>query len=32
LTPLLRSAIASLDPNLAIYEVSSMRLVIERQT
>jgi putative ABC transport system permease protein len=32
LTPLLRSAIASLDPNLAIYEVSSMRHVIGRQT
>jgi putative ABC transport system permease protein len=32
LTPLLRSAITSLDPNLAIYEVSPMRRVIERQT
>ena len=32
LTPLLRSAITSLDPNLAIYEVSSMRQVIGRQT
>ena len=32
LTPLLRSAITSLDPNLAIYEVSSMRRVIGRQT
>ena len=32
LTPQLRSAIASLDPNLAIYEVSSMRTVIGRQT
>ena len=32
LTPLLRSAVTSLDPNLAIYEVSAMRRVIERQT
>ena len=32
LTPLLRSAVTSLDPNLAIYEVSAMRQVIERQT
>lgn len=32
LTPLLRSAVASLDPNLAIYEVSAMRRVIDRQT
>jgi ABC-type antimicrobial peptide transport system permease subunit len=32
LTPLLRSAVTSLDPNLAIYEVSAMRGVIERQT
>ena len=32
LTPLLRSAVTSLDPNLAIYEVSSMRQVIDRQT
>jgi putative ABC transport system permease protein len=30
--PLLRSAITSLDSNLAIYEVSPMRRVIERQT
>ena len=32
LTPLLRSAVTSLDPGLAIYEVSSMRRVIGRQT
>ena len=32
LTPLLRSAVTSLDPSLAIYEVSSMRRVIGRQT
>ena len=32
LTPLLRSAVTSLDSNLAIYEVSSMRRVIGRQT
>jgi putative ABC transport system permease protein len=32
LTPLLRSAVASLDPKLAIYEVNAMRRVIERQT
>ena len=32
LTPLLRSAVTSLDPNLAIYEVSAMRRVIDRQT
>jgi putative ABC transport system permease protein len=32
LTPLLRSAITALDSNLAIYEVSSMRRVIDRQT
>jgi putative ABC transport system permease protein len=32
LTPLLRSAVTSLDPNLAIFEVSAMRRVIERQT
>jgi len=31
-TPLVRSAVTSLDPNLAIYEVSSMRRVIDRQT
>ena len=30
--PLLRSAVASLDPNLAIYEIHTMRWVIERQT
>jgi predicted permease len=32
LAPLVRSAVASLDPNLAIFEVSPMRRVIERQT
>ncbi len=32
LTPQLRSAITSLDPHLALYEVSSMRQVIGRQT
>ena len=32
LTPLLRSAVTSLDPNLAIYDISSMRRVIARQT
>jgi predicted permease len=32
LTPLLRSAVTSLDPGLALYEVSSMRRVIDRQT
>jgi predicted permease len=32
LTPLVRSAVASLDPNLAIYEVSTLHRVIERQT
>lgn len=32
LTPLLRSALASLDPELALHEVSSMRRVITRQT
>ena len=32
LTPLLRSAVTSLDAHLAIYEVSSMRRVIGRQT
>jgi len=32
LTPLLRSAVTSLDPGLALYEVSSMRRVIGRQT
>jgi putative ABC transport system permease protein len=31
-TPLIREAVTSLDPNLAIYEVSTMRLVIDRQT
>lgn len=30
--PLVREAVASLDPNLAIHEVSSMRRVIDRQT
>ncbi len=32
LTPLVRNAVASLDPDLAIYEVSTLRRVIERQT
>ena len=32
LTPLVRSAVVSLDPDLAIYEVSPLRRVIERQT
>ena len=32
MTPVIRSAVASLDPNLAIYEVSSLRRVIDRQT
>lgn len=32
LTPLVRSAVASLDPDLAIYEVSTLRRVIDRQT
>ncbi len=32
MTPFLRSAVASLDPELAVYEVSSMRAVIQRQT
>jgi len=32
LTPLIRSAVASLDSDLAIYEVSTLRRVIERQT
>ena len=32
LTPLLRAALAALDPELAIHEVSSLRRVIERQT
>jgi putative ABC transport system permease protein len=31
-TSLLRSAVASLDPNLAIYEIQTMRRVIDRQT
>jgi predicted permease len=31
-TPLVRSAVTGLDPNLAIYEVSPLRRVIERQT
>ena len=30
--PLVRSAVASLDPDLAIFEVNSLRTVIERQT
>jgi predicted permease len=32
LTPLIRSAVAALDSDLAIYEVSTLRRVIERQT
>jgi putative ABC transport system permease protein len=32
LTPLVRSAVASLDPDLAIYDVSTLRRVIDRQT
>jgi predicted permease len=32
LAPLVRSAVSSLDPNLAIYDVNPMRRVIERQT
>ncbi len=32
MTPLIRSAVTSLDPNLAIYEISTMRVVIDRQT
>lgn len=32
MSPLLRSAVASLDGDLAMYEVSTMRHVIERQT
>lgn len=31
-TPLVRSAVASLDPDLAIHRVSSLRRVIDRQT
>jgi predicted permease len=31
-TPLVRSAVTSLDPDLAIYEISSLRRVISRQT
>jgi predicted permease len=30
--PLVRSAVSSLDPNLAIYDVNTMRWVIDRQT
>ena len=32
MTSLLRGAVASLDPNLAIYEIQTMRRVIDRQT
>jgi putative ABC transport system permease protein len=32
LAPLVRSAVTSLDPNLAIFDISAMRRVIERQT
>jgi ABC-type antimicrobial peptide transport system permease subunit len=31
-TPLVRSAVTSLDPELAIFEISSLRRVIDRQT
>jgi predicted permease len=31
-TPLLRTAVTELDPNLAIFDISAMRGVIERQT
>jgi predicted permease len=32
LASLIRSAVTSLDPNLAIYEISTMRRIIDRQT
>ena len=32
LTSLIRSAVTSLDPNLAIYEINTLRRVIDRQT
>jgi putative ABC transport system permease protein len=32
LTSLIRAAVTSLDPNLAIYEISTLRRVIDRQT
>jgi ABC-type antimicrobial peptide transport system permease subunit len=32
LTPQIRSAVGALDPDLAIYEISSLRRVIDRQT
>ncbi len=32
MTPLLRSAVASLDPDLAVYDVRTMRSVIDQQT
>jgi putative ABC transport system permease protein len=32
LTPLLRSAVSSLDPDLAIYEISTLQRVMDRQT
>ena len=32
MTPLVRSAVTSLDPDLAIYEISTLRRVIDRQT
>jgi predicted permease len=32
LTPLIRSAVTSLDPDLAIFEISTLRRVIDRQT
>lgn len=31
-TPFIRSAVASLDPDLAIYEINTLRWVIDRQT
>jgi predicted permease len=32
MAPLVRSAVASLDPDLAIFEIQTMRVVIDRQT
>jgi predicted permease len=32
IAPQIRSAVAALDPNLALYEISSLRRVIDRQT
>ncbi len=31
-TPFIRSAVASLDPDLAIYEINTLRFIIDRQT